>query len=85
MDRGDVDDAEAREETREAAEHEQRLARQLSTDRRRSLSPGQEKSALRGKIRRHSPVSLKDLIPRCKLMFLKWWDSDVTLARKFTG
>jgi hypothetical protein len=82
MDRGDVDDAEAREEIREAAEHEQRLARQLSTDRRRSFNSGKEKSASWDKVRRRSRVSLKGLLKRSKLMFLKWWESDGTLSSR---
>jgi len=80
MDRGDVDDAEAREEIREAAEHEQRLARQLSTDRRRSFDAENEKSAPWDKIRCRSRVSPKGMLKRSKLMFLKWWESDGTLS-----
>jgi hypothetical protein len=74
--RGDVDDAEAREE----AQHEENLARQISRRRRGDLGEhDDEKSALREKLRRKR-TPWKQLIPRLKLMYAKWWDSDNTLS-----
>jgi hypothetical protein len=82
--RGDVDDAEAREEAREAAQHEENLARQISRHQRRdSEKHADEKSDSREKLRRRR-TPWKDLIPRLKLMYSKWWDADSTLSRKFS-
>ena len=83
--RGDVDDAEAREEAREAAQHEENLARQISRHQRRdSEKHDDEKSDSREKLRRRR-TPWKDLIPRLKLMYAKWWDADTTLSRKFSS
>ena len=78
--RGDVDDAEAREEAREAAQHEEQLARQLSRHQRRnSEREHDEKSAIRKQMRKRR-TKWKDLVPRLKLMYAKWWESDSTLS-----
>lgn len=81
--RGDVDDAEAREEAREAAQHEEQLARQLSRHQRRDSEQDEdEKAAMRKQIRKRKR-DWKDLVPRLKLMYAKWWDSDYTLSSEF--